>query len=164
LQTQALDRTDYRILREIQANGRISLVDLSRRVNLTKTPCAERVKRLEKAGIIRGYFAALDPETVEASHVVMVQVQLSTTTAEALEEFNTVVRQIPEIQSCMMIAGGYDYLLKIRTRDIASYRELLGAAISQLPHVMQTHSYVVMEVVKDEVTLAISDTTGKKEP
>mgnify|MGYP003677926075 CR=1 FL=1 len=70
-------------------------------------------------------------------HVVMVQVQLSTTTAEALEEFNTVVRQIPEIQSCMMIAGGYDYLLKIRTRDIASYRELLGAAISQLPHPSQ---------------------------
>jgi Lrp/AsnC family transcriptional regulator, leucine-responsive regulatory protein len=158
----SLDRTDYRILREIQANGRISMVELSRRVNLTKTPCAERVKRLESSGVIKGYYAALDPVAVAAGHVVMVQVQLSRTTEKELEEFNAAVQHVPEIQSCMMMAGGFDYLLKIRTRDIASYRELLGTAISQLPHVMQTHTYVVMEVVKDEVTLSMSDTRGKR--
>ncbi|MCC3303588.1 Lrp/AsnC ligand binding domain-containing protein [Sneathiella sp. HT1-7] len=157
-----LDRIDYRILREIQANGRISMVELSRRVNLTKTPCAERVKRLENAGVIKGYFAALDPEAAAAAHVVMVQVQLSRTTETELREFNDAVQRIPEIQSCMMMAGGFDYLLKIRTRDIASYRKLLGTAISLLPHVMQTHTYVVMEVVKDEVTLPLASISGKR--
>ncbi|MFC4272072.1 winged helix-turn-helix transcriptional regulator [Sneathiella chungangensis] len=152
-----LDRTDYRILREIQANGRISMVELSRRVNLTKTPCAERVKRLEKEGVIKGYFAALEPAAVDAGHIVIVQVQLSSTTAADLDEFNSAVRQVPEIQSCMMMAGGFDYSLKVRTRDIASYRELLGNVISRLPHVLQTHTYVVMEVVKDEVVLSMPD-------
>ncbi len=151
-----LDRTDFRILREIQENGRISMVELSRRVHLTKTPCAERVRRLEKAGVIRGYFAALDPATIDAGHVVMVQVQLERTTAADLEAFNAAVQDVPEIQSCMMMAGGFDYLLKVRTRDIAAYRELLGTRISRLPHVQQTHTYVVMEVVKDEVTLPLS--------
>lgn len=132
------------------------MVELAQRVNLTKTPCAERVKRLEKAGVIRGYFAALDPAAVDAGHVVMVQVQLSRTTAADLEAFNEAVSDVPEIQSCMMIAGGFDYLLKVRTRDIAAYRELLGNKISRLPHVLQTHTYVVMEVVKDDVTLSLA--------
>ncbi|TNE36228.1 MAG: winged helix-turn-helix transcriptional regulator [Alphaproteobacteria bacterium] len=157
----ALDRTDYRILREIQANGRISMVDLCKRVNLTKTPCAERVRRLEKSGAINGYFARLDPDLIDAAHVVMVQVQLSGTTAAELDAFNEAVRRVPQIQSCLMVAGGFDYLLKVRTRDIASYRELLGAVISQLPSVLQTHTYVVMEVVKDDVTLHLpSEKTG----
>ncbi len=158
---QELDRTDYRILHEIQENGRISMVELSKRVNLTKTPCAERVRRLEKSGAIQGYFTQVDPEIIEAAHVVMVQVQLSGTTAADLEAFNAAVRSIPQIQSCMMVAGGFDYLLKVRTKNIAGYRELLGAVISQLPAVLQTHTYVVMEVVKDEVTLHLPDSLGK---
>ncbi|USG61718.1 Lrp/AsnC ligand binding domain-containing protein [Sneathiella marina] len=151
--TDRIDRTDYRIIKELQENGRLSVVDLSKRVNLTKTPCAERIKRLEKSGVISGYFTQLNPQVVDAGHIVMVQVQLSGTTARDLEEFNDAVRRIPEIQSCLMVAGGFDYLLKVRTRDIASYRELLGNAISKLPSVLQTHTYVVMEVVKDDVTL-----------
>ena len=150
-----LDRTDYRIIREIQTNGRISMVELSKRVNLTKTPCAERVKRLESTGVIHGYFAKLDPVVVEAGHIVMVQVQLSGTTAADLGNFNAAVQRIPEIQSCLMVAGGFDYLLKVRTRDIVAYRELLGTSISRLPSVLQTHTYVVMEVVKDDVTLHV---------
>ena len=138
------------------------MVELSRRVNLTKTPCAERVKRLENAGVIKGYFAELEPDAVAAGHVVMVQVQLSRTTEMELREFNEAVQRVPAIQSCMMMAGGFDYLLKVRTRDIASYRTLLGSAISQLPHVMQTHTYVVMEVVKDEVTLPMGGASGKR--
>ncbi|MCF8466168.1 MAG: Lrp/AsnC ligand binding domain-containing protein [Sneathiella sp.] len=161
MESHELDRTDYRILREIQANGRISTVELSKRVNLTKTPCAERVKRLEKSGVIGGYFAKLDPKAVAAAHVVMVQVQLSGTTAAELEAFNAAVCRIPQIQSCMMVAGGFDYLLKVRTKDITAYRELLGNVISQLPSVLQTHTYVVMEVVKDDVTLHMPDGLGK---
>ena len=150
-----VDATDMRILDEVQKNGRISVVELSQRVHLTKTPCAERLRRLERAGIIRGYFARLDPSVVHASHVVMVQVQLKGTTADELEAFNAAVARAPEIQSCHMVAGGYDYLLKVRTKDIDTYRQFLGAVISRLPGVLQTHTYVVMETVKDEVTLPV---------
>ena len=151
-----LDPTDLRILEEIQKDGRISVVELSRRVHLTKTPCAERLKRLEKTGVIRGYFAKLDPVVMNAGHIVMVQVQLKGTTADELEAFNAAVVRVPEIQSCHMVAGGYDYLLKVRSKDIGDYRRLLGEAISKLPGVLQTHTYVVMETVKDEVTLPVA--------
>ncbi len=143
------DNIDRRILDELQANGRLSIVDLAERVHLTKTPCSERVRRLEREGVIRAYQAVLDPTAVEMKHVTIVQINLTKTSDNSLDEFNKAVRKIPEIQSCMMIAGSFDYLLKIRTRDIAHYRDLLGECISKLPGVMQTQSFAVMETVKD---------------
>jgi Lrp/AsnC family leucine-responsive transcriptional regulator len=154
---KALDATDLRILEEIQADGRMSVVELSRRVHLTKTPCAERLRRLENAGVICGYFAELNPKVVNAGHVVMVQVQLKGTTADDLEAFNAAVVRAPAIQSCHMIAGGYDYLLKVRSKDIDAYRKILGEVISKLPGVLQTHTYVVMETVKDDFTLSLTN-------
>ena len=149
------DAIDLKILSELQKEGRLSIVELAKRVHLTKTPCAERVKRLESAGVIGGYHARVNATALALSHVALVQVQLSTTTAEALEEFNRAVLAVDCIQSCHMVAGGFDYLLKVRTRDIAHYREVLGSKIAQLPHVQQTHSYVVMETVKDSADLPI---------
>ncbi|MBK1665592.1 proline dehydrogenase transcriptional activator [Rhodospirillum rubrum] len=153
----SLDRIDRRILRELQADGRLSIVELARRVHLTKTPCAERVHRLEREGVIHGYQARLDPQVLGADHVAFVQVSLKGTTEAELEQFNAAVRGLPEVQSCHMIAGGFDYLLKVRTRDIAEYRYVLGEKISRLPVVQQTHTYVVMESVKDETTLPVRD-------
>ncbi|MCK9259342.1 MAG: Lrp/AsnC ligand binding domain-containing protein [Azoarcus sp.] len=150
-----MDRIDLKILGELQTDARISMVELSRRVGLSKTPCAERLRRLEKQGVVRGYHAALDPEAVGAAHVVVVQVLLSSTTAHDLKRFNDAVMTIPEIESCHMIAGDFDYLLKVRTRDIAEYRKVMGERISELPCVKQTHTYVVMEVVKDERCLSL---------
>ncbi|WP_158047799.1 Lrp/AsnC ligand binding domain-containing protein [Skermanella pratensis] len=150
-----MDRIDRAILRELQQNGRISVVELAGKVNLTKTPCSERLRRLEAAGVIRRYRAELDPVALDADHVVLVQVVLRGTTADELERFNEAVRRVPEIQSCHMIAGDFDYLLKVRTRDIQHYRRLLGDTISRLPHVQQTHTYVVMETVKDDMTLPV---------
>lgn len=151
-----LDRIDRRILAELQSDGRLSIVELARRVHLTKTPCAERVKRLEKAGIIRGYRASLDPGPLGASHVAFVQVSLAGTSGADLDRFNEAARLLPEIQSCHMIAGGFDYLLKVRARDMAHYRALLGDRISQLPGVQNTHTYVVMETVKDEAAIVVT--------
>lgn len=150
-----MDRIDLKILDELQRDARLSVVEISRRVGLTKTPCAERIRRLEKSGVIRGYHADLDPEAMDVGHVVMVQVLLTSTTAQDLKRFNEGVQKIPEIESCHMIAGDFDYLLKVRTRDIAAYREVMGDRISELPCVRQTHTYVVMEVVKDAHTLPI---------
>lgn len=154
-----LDKTDLRILQEIQENGRITVAELSRRVHLTKTPCAERLRRLEAAGVISGYYAKLNPTVLDVAHLAMVQVQMKSTTSDELEAFNAAIARVPEIQSCHMIAGGYDYLLKVRTSNIDAYRQVLGAVISKLPGVLQTHTYVVMETVKDDVTLAIPKVT-----
>ena len=150
-----MDRIDLKILAELQADARLSMVELSRRVGLTKTPCAERVRRLERSGVIRGYHAELDPEAMGVAHIVMVQVLLNSTTALDLRLFNEAVRKIPEIESCHMIAGDFDYLLKVRTSDIAEYRRIMGERISELPRVKQTHTYVVMELVKDERRLPV---------
>src|SRR5690606_28297425 len=159
MKEQRLDKTDLRILEEIQKDGRITVAELSRRVHLTKTPCAERLRRLETAGAITGYYARLNPAVLDVAHLAMVQVQLKSTTSDELEAFNAAVARVPEIQSCHMIAGGYDYLLKVRTSNIEAYRRVLGAVISKLPGVLQTHTYVVMETVKDDITLTIPKPT-----
>jgi Lrp/AsnC family transcriptional regulator, leucine-responsive regulatory protein len=157
-----LDAIDLKILDEVQKDGRISVVELARRVNLTKTPCADRLKRLEKSGVILGYNARINPDMVDAAHLTFVEVQLSSTTADALTEFNKAVMRAKEIQSCHMIAGGFDYLLKVRTADIKGYRESLGTVISRLPHVQQTHTYVVMEEVKDSHVLPVPKLTRRE--
>ncbi|MCB1471478.1 MAG: Lrp/AsnC ligand binding domain-containing protein [Rhodobiaceae bacterium] len=149
------DRIDRRILHELQENGRLSIVELAQRVNLTKTPCAQRVRRLEREGFIKGYRAELDADRLGIGHIMVVMVTLSQTSDTALEDFNTAVRRIPEVQSCYLVAGDFDYLIKVRTSDIAHYRNVLGEQIGKLPCVQQTHSYVVMEQVKDDARLPV---------
>lgn len=146
-----LDRIDRKILTELQAEGRLPITGLAERVGLSKTPCQQRVKRLEEAGYIRGYAALLDLEKMGAGHVAFVEVKLNDTRAQALAAFNKAVLRLPEVEQCHMIAGDFDYLLKVRTRDIAEYRRVLGEALSALPHVANTSTFVVMESVKERV-------------
>jgi Lrp/AsnC family transcriptional regulator, leucine-responsive regulatory protein len=153
---EQLDFADLRILREIQHDGRMPVVELAERVNLSKSPCLKRLRRLEKDGYIRRYIAELDARKMEQGYLVYVQVKLANTTRLILEEFNRAVQTVPQIQSCHMVSGGYDYLLKIRTRDMEEYRLLLVDVISSLPAVAQTSTYPVMEEVKDTLTLAIN--------
>lgn len=150
-----LDVIDQKILRELQDHGRMPMVELADRVNLTKTPCTQRVHRLEDAGIIRGYRADLDPAKLDAGRVMVVMVTMDKTSDDALERFNEAVRYIPEIQGCYMVAGNFDYLLKVRTKNVEEYRSVLGYKIGQLPNVLQTHSFLVMELVKDEFNVPI---------
>lgn len=154
--SRELDVIDRRILDELQVNGRLSIVELASRVHLTKTPCSERVRRLERAGVISGYRAVIDPEKVGLGHLTIVHVSLMQSSDNTLDEFNQAVVDIPEIHSCMMIAGHFDYSLKIRTRDITHFRELLGERISKLPGVKQTHSFAVMETVKDNNSIKMA--------
>ncbi len=150
-----IDQIDRRILAVLADDGRISVVDLAARVNLSKTPCLKRLKKLESNGVIQGYQALLDPKKLDQGYLVFVQVKLTTTTLSKLEAFNEAVRAIPEVQGAHMMSGGYDYLLKIRTRDMDSYRILLGDVISSLPGVGQTSTFPVMEEVKDSMALAL---------
>lgn len=144
-----LDNLDRKILDVLADDGRITVTDLAKKVGLSKTPCQLRMRKLEEKGYIRGYGAVLDPEKLGEGHIAFVQVSLSDTRSDALNAFNEAVRHIREIEQCHMIASNFDYLLKIRTRDMSNYRKVLGEKISALPHVSHTSTFVVMESVKD---------------
>jgi Lrp/AsnC family leucine-responsive transcriptional regulator len=150
-----LDRTDRRILECLQADGRISNVDLARKVNLTPTPCIERVKRLERHGYIRGYTALLDPQMVDASLLVFVEIDLSHNSPDAFRKFREEARKLPEVLDCHLVSGNFDYLIKARVSDMKAYRELLGEKILSLPSVNGSRSYVVMEEVKETLSLPL---------
>ena len=145
-----LDQIDRRILRALRANARLSMVALGEQVGLSKTPVTARVRRLEEAGYIRGYRAELDAGQLGLEHVAFVEVRLSDTREAALQAFNTAIREIPEVEACHMIAGGFDYLVKVRTSNVRDYRRVLGERISQLPHIASTSTYVSMESVLDQ--------------
>lgn len=156
MENSELDRFDYMILDALAVDGRMSITDLSARIGLSKTPCQRRVEKLQRGGVIRGFAAIIDPAVLGRCHIAFVEVKLSDTRAAALAAFSGAVRKIPEIEECHMIAGGFDYLLKVRTENILAYRKLLGEVISSLPHVAQTSTFVVLEPVKEAADRALS--------
>lgn len=144
-----LDRFDHEILSELARDGRISITDLAARIGLSKSPTQVRLRRLEDTGVITGYRALLDPIRLGLDHVAFVEVRLTDTREAALAAFNTAVARIGEVETCHMIAGNFDYLLKIRTQDMTGYRTVLAEKISTLPHVAHTSTYVAMQAVKE---------------
>lgn len=144
-----LDASDRKIIAALVENGRMSITDLAEAIGLSKTPCQIRLRRLLSAGVIKGFRAIVDPAKLGLDHVAFAEVKLSDTREQALEEFNAAVRRIPEVEECHMIAGSFDYLLKIRTADIRRYRTVLGEKISSLPHVSNTSTYLAMETILD---------------
>ncbi|KFI28241.1 Lrp/AsnC family transcriptional regulator [Paenirhodobacter enshiensis] len=153
--TQALDATDLKILNELVANARIPVTELARKVGLSKTPVAARIRQMEEMGLITGYRAILSPLKMGMTHVTYLEVRLSDTREKALTQFNQAVRLIPEVEECYMIAGGFDYLLKVRSHDMADYRRIMGEKISALPHVHATSSYVAMEAVVEQNWISV---------
>ena len=145
-----IDAYDVRIMGILAADGRLTMTELASQVGLTKTPVQSRVKRLEKSGYIKGYRALLDPVKMGLDHIAFVQVTLSDTRAAALSAFDDAVLKIPEVEHAHLIAGNFDYLLKVRTRDINDFRRVLGENISALPHVASTSSFVAMSAVKEK--------------
>lgn len=148
-QNSELDRLDTRILEVVTEEGRISITDLAERVGLSKTPCQLRLKKLVEEGYIEGFAAILNPSKLGLDHVAFAEVKLTHTHEEALKSFNAAVKKIQEVEECHMIAGRFDYLLKIRTRDIRRYRHVLGERISSLPFVASTSTNVAMETIKE---------------
>lgn len=152
-----LDGFDRQILRAMQENGRLSISDLSDEVGLSKTPCLTRLRRLEAQGYIQRYKGVLDATKIRQDYVTFVQVKLASTTRRQLQAFSDAVQDIPQIQSCHMMSGGYDFLLKIRTRNMRTYRELLGDVLSELPGIAQTSTFPVMETVKESDDFVVVD-------
>ena len=145
----SLDRFDRAILSAMAADGRITVTDLARRVGLSKSPTQARLRRLEAEGFILGYRAILDPIRLGLDHVAFVEVRLTDTREAALAAFNAAVARIPEIEQAHLIAGNFDYLLKVRVQDMRTYRRVLAEKISTLPHISSTSTDVAMQSVKE---------------
>jgi Lrp/AsnC family transcriptional regulator, leucine-responsive regulatory protein len=155
--TDSLDRIDRKILIELQRDGRTSISQLARDVHLTVTPTLERVRRLEAAQYIDGYFARLNPRKLGLGLLAYVEVLLDRTTPDAFDRFKAAMLAYDEVMECHMVAGGFDYLLKVRVKDMESYRSFLGDRVASLRGVQQTHTYFVMEEVKSTHAIAVPD-------
>ncbi|WP_372525865.1 Lrp/AsnC ligand binding domain-containing protein [Piscinibacter sp.] len=150
-----IDKIDAKILRVLQKDGRISNLKLAEEVHLSPTAVLERVKRLTRDGFILGYEAKLNPDKLGAGMMVFVEVVLDRTTPDVMNAFKAAVQVRPEILECHLVAGGFDYLIKTRVADMNAYRELIGSVVWALPGVRETHTYAVMEEVKNSTALAI---------
>lgn len=146
-----LDHFDRLILDALQKNARLPVTELAKQVGLSKTPCQNRLKRLIDEGVISGFRAVVSPERLGREHVAFVEIKLSDTREQALSAFNNAVMKLPEVEQCHMIAGSFDYLLKVRTQGMRDYRQTLGEKISALPYVSNTSTHVSMQAVKETV-------------
>ncbi len=146
---EQLDSYDLKIIEVLLREGRIPVTELAKRIGISKSPCQARLKRLQDEGYILGFRAQVDYAKLQLEQVAFVEATMSNTREEMLSAFNKAVLATPEIEECHMIAGSFDYLIKVRTSDVASYRKVLAENISTLPGVSQTSTYVSMESVKD---------------
>ncbi|MCP3055486.1 Lrp/AsnC ligand binding domain-containing protein [Aurantimonas marianensis] len=149
-----LDQKDRKILRELQRDGRLTNLELAERVHLSPTATAERVKRLTRDGYILGYAAKLSPDKLGRGMIVFVEVKMDRTSDAIFSEFKRVAEATPDIMECHMVAGGFDYLIKARVKDMTAYRAFLSDALLALPGVRETHTYAVMEEVKNTTSIA----------
>lgn len=149
------DKIDRRLLAELQQDGRISIVDLADRVGLSPTATTERVRRLTRDGYILGYSARLNPEKLDRRLLIFIEVKLDRTTTDVFDRFAQAVVRAPEVLECHMVAGGFDYLVKIRVADMTAYRQFLGGVLLSLPGVRESHTYAVMEEIKNTAVLPL---------
>lgn len=150
-----MDFIDFHIIDALQRDGRLPITDLSKRVNLSATPCTQRIRKLEQTGVIQGYHASVSPAALNMALLVFVTVKLRATDEATLRAFNAAVKPVRQILECHMTGGGFDYLLKLRVKDMVEYRQILGGVIGEMPMVEGTHSYFVMEEVKETTLLPI---------
>ncbi|HEV2686612.1 MAG TPA: Lrp/AsnC ligand binding domain-containing protein [Actinomycetota bacterium] len=151
-----LDAIDLKILEALQRDGRLSNVALARVVGLSPTPCAERVRALEASGVIAGYSARLDAQKLDLGLLVFIEIAIDRTSQDAFDQFATAITRIPQVQECHMVAGGFDYLVKVRVPDMTAFRVFLGEVLSKVPGIRETHTYAVMERVKESTTVDLS--------
>ncbi|ABR61404.1 winged helix-turn-helix transcriptional regulator [Sinorhizobium medicae] len=150
-----IDKTDRRILNILQADGRITNLELADRIGLSPTATSERLRRLLKEGYVSGFGARLDPHKLGFGLLVFIEVMLDKTTPEVFDQFAAAIKQAPAVLECHMVAGGFDYLVKTRFEDMAAYRNFLGQVLWTLPGVKETRTYAVMEEIKNDGPLPL---------
>ena len=149
-----LDRIDRKILDVLQRQGRIAMTELAERIGLSASPCAERVKRMEREGVITGYHAHVSPEALGRTLLVFVEIKLSAKSGDVFDKVRKELLHMPEVLECHLVSGSFDYLVKARLSGMSEYRHLLGDILKKLPVAAESHSYVVMEEIKETLVLA----------
>lgn len=144
-----LDNRDYRILKELQSNGRMKVVDLAERISLSPSPCFSRLKHLEDSGVIKGYAAVIDYRKLAKPVVTYAKITLANHTRRHFDRFERSVQQHPEVVSCHLISGDFDYLVKIVTRDIEHFHNFMEILCSKENEVSQHFTFIAIKEVKD---------------
>ena len=156
MQRVKLDRIDRHILHDLQADGRITNVELARRAGISAPPCLRRVRALEEAGYIRGYHADLEPKALGFNVTVFAQVGLSSQAEPDLEAFEDLVRQWPNVRECHMLAGETDFLLRIVAEDWDAYQRFLTTTLTAAPNVSHVKSALSIRATKSEAGVPIA--------
>ena len=150
-----LDRIDRKILDVLQRQGRMSMTELAEHIGLSASPCAERVKRMERDGDITGYHARVPPEALGKTLLVFVEIKLSSKSGEVFDKVRKELLHVPDVQECHLVSGSFDYLVKARLGGMSEYRRLLGDILKKLPVAAESHSYIVMEEIKETMALVV---------
>ena len=159
-----LDETDIRILRALQADGRLANVELAERINLSPSPCLRRTRRLEAAGIIAGYRAEIDRVKVGLGLTVFIEIKVERHSRSNADELTAALLAIPEVVSCCMVSGAADFLVELAVADLAAYERLLSDRLLVLPMIADIRSNFALRVIKTAGALAIPDAPGAKRP
>ena len=152
---RALDATDRRILRALARRGRLSNAELAEEVGLSPSPCWTRVRRLEAAGVIKGYAALLDQAALGMPDTVFLEVMMEKHDEAALRRFEDAVNAIPEILECHLVTGEYDYIIKAAVNGTAGYESLLREKVYRLPGVRHTRSAFTLRCLKREISAVV---------
>ena len=150
--SHVLDRTDRRILHELQADGRLTVQELSERIQLSPSPCARRIKKLESEGYIRGYTARIDETKMGFGFNVFVFVKLDRQVDERLVTFEEELRGCPEVVDCWLMTGSFDYLLRVAVLDMAEFERFLTGRLTKISGVASIESSIPVRRVKDQAT------------
>jgi Lrp/AsnC family leucine-responsive transcriptional regulator len=150
-----IDRIDRKIIDALQREGRLTMTELAGRIGLSTSPCAERVRRLERGGVIKGYHAHINPEALGRGLLVFVELTLSSKSAEVFQKMRDELLNEPRVLECHLVSGPFDYLVKARLSAMREYRDLLGQILRKVPVPAQSNSYVVMEEIKEGLLLPV---------
>lgn len=150
-----LDRTDLNILDILQRDGRIAITHLAEQVSLSATPCAERVRRMEREGVIKGYYARVEPRALGKTLLVFLEIKLSAKSGDVFDRVKRELLVVPEVMECHLVSGDFDYLVKARLSEMSEYRRLLGDLLKKLPGSAESRSYVVMEEIKETMAIPV---------
>lgn len=152
---ETLDKLDQAILGLLQHNAHLTMQEIGQRVNLSKTPVHERIKRLEREGIIEKYVTLLDKKKLGNPLLVYCQVTLDKQTRDTFVGFDATVSELPEVLECSRVSGAFDYLLKIIVRDMSAYNRFYQEQFSVIPGILHISSFFVMEEIKHTTVIPV---------
>jgi len=158
-----LDKTDQKIIEILQEDGRITNNELAGKIGLTTTPTLERVKRLEKNGVIRGYTAWINREAIGKGLTVFCSIKLAVHHYRKLQEFKNRIESLPEILACYNVTGEYDYLLHVVVSDTKEYESFLRSKLTKIPDIVQIYTGIVLSVVKEQSKIEIGNEKEEKD-